>query len=172
MAIDKKALNGQAKQALKDGLVGLPDGKYEFEVTEFAVKEFTDMLKVVRKATVCGGAHDGRTTGQDWDTFLIFKGEVKDRNIQQLTKELEALGFPAEQWAADEKWFDLLEKASSAVVGLRFKGTKKASTSGEKTYQNLYVDERLLTDGHPVDGKPRTFTEEDLEAANRTSVPF
>jgi hypothetical protein len=174
MAFDRKAANGQAQAALKDGLSGLPDGRYEFEITEFALKDIgTNGLKLARKATVVGGPHDGRGTGQDWDTILTDKGgELMGFKVQQLTKELEALGFPAEEWAAEGAYFDQIDKAAASIVGLRFVGTKKSRTAGDKTYRDLILDDRLLQDGHPVDGKPRTFTEEAMKEANRSAVPF
>lgn len=166
MAIDRAKLNGKAKDALKEGLAGLPDGVYEFEHGTYAFKETAgDNLILARTAVVTGGAHDGHKVS--WDTFLILKGEEKDRNISQLTKELEALGFPAAAWAEAGVWFDRVEKLTGAVAGVRFRGKKRANASGDKVYQNLDIVERV-----PTDGKPAKFTDADIEEANRQSIPF
>lgn len=163
--IDRSQFNKAAKQAARGGIEALPDGKYEFEVTRCEVKEVGQNLIYLREAVVLGGDFDGHKVA--WDTFIQSKGEVRDRAVKDVTKDLETLGFPADAWLDDEVWLDMVIASAAAVVGRRFKGTKKENESGGKKYQNLYVNERLATDG-----KPARFADEDLKQANREAIPF
>jgi hypothetical protein len=151
-AVDTDDLDDAAAKTRKAGLEGLPDGKYEFQVTKAELKDLRGKPGILaREAVVFGGEHDGHTV--KWDVFLRDKdGNPKEQALSQVRKELTALGFDEENWtaAAGRPFTAELRKACVAMAGLRFLGTKKANESGGKVYQNLHVNERSGTDGRPA----------------------
>ena len=168
MAFDTKAFNNSAKKAAKSGLESLPDGEYEMETKSFAVRELQGGTTILtREAVVLGGEYDGCEI--KWDLFLVVKGEEKEMAFKQLISEMTKIGFPVQDWLDADCLGEKIQFIVDAhsMNGVRFKAKKKVSGTGDKKYQNLYVEGRILTDG-----KPEKFTDEYLKSAAQEAIPF
>jgi len=158
------ATYGGGDLELKD----LSDGEYEFEVKSMEVKE-TDAGPLVKwkLGMLTDGPHSGKTlertywlTAKDRNTGQRVRNE---RQIAELRKDLVTLGFDADLWTKenDRPFSREIGKVSACIVGVCFKAKKKqgAKKDDGSHYQNLYVNERVLTDGKPPKFGPTELAE-------------
>ncbi len=148
-----------------NGLENLPDSTdapYQWFIEKAEAKDAGERTIVTLELMVIGGKHDGHKGRRDsfiksMDDLNRFAGDT-----------LEPLGFDPKAWVkegvapeseAGGKYFqDCMMRAIACMQGLKFEGKKKANKSGEKTYQNVYIDKRL------DDGKPLKITPAEMEA--------
>jgi hypothetical protein len=154
-----KAKEPQRKQG--GGLEALPDGEYEFHIDGGEVKETKagPMVKLDLVVLAPGAPHDGAKCEH---TYFLTKNNGTEKNenqIAQLKKDLATLGFDVDNWTRENQrpFSKQLDLALGIIGGVQFKGKKKANSSGQKTFHNLYVNQRSATDG-----KPETFGPEQL----------
>lgn len=141
----------------------LADGKYEFEVAAAQIKfpkEYCVLELTVE--VISAGLHTG-----DKVQHAIF---VKDKDsAARVGKDLKTLGFDVDEWtkANGRPFSQEFQKVTKCLKGVRFRGTKKANKSGAKVYHNLYINERMNTDG-----LPEVFGPEQLDAADPDAPQF
>jgi hypothetical protein len=142
---------------------GLADGEYLLEIAEAKCKtpKGNNILEL-HLEVLSPGPHEGMSIQH---SLFINNAEAANR----VGRDLLTLGFDTDQWkVANGRPFSVeFEKAVKLLKGLRFKGTKKTNESGGKTYHNLYIDERVRTDG-----QPERFGPEQLNAAADPDDPF
>jgi hypothetical protein len=160
-ADDVPAGSGYAAKELKN----LPDGDYQFEVTGASLaptKNGQQLFKMELEVI------DGNSAGTVVDVphFLTNDKGPNDVAIGILRKDLKTLGFDEENWKkeAGRPFSKELVKASATLCGMRFKGKKVTNKGG---YANLYVNERIATDG-----KPAKIGAAELNASADTQAPF
>jgi hypothetical protein len=143
----------------------LTDGVYEFEITSAQLKnpKGHNILEL-HLVVLTPGVHDGMNI--QFSKFLD-SAEAAAR----IGRDLATLGFDTGDWkVTNGRPFSVeFDKAVKLLPGLRWRGTKKTSQSadGTKTYHNLFVDERVRTDG-----KPERFGPAELNAAAEPDDPF
>jgi hypothetical protein len=148
-------------------LAKLPDGDYEFAVQQFEVKETkAGPLVSLKLAIITEGPFVGKVVQRDyWLTKLGDNGtRVKnDQQIAQVRDDLKKLGFDTGEWTKENgrPFSREINRVGACIKDVCFKGRKKANVSGGKTYQNLYVNDRLTTDG-----KPAAFGPKEMDDAN------
>lgn len=129
-------------------LKNLPDGEYQFEIksAEFGPTKKSGHQLFKMDCEVIDGAQKG--TVVQVPHFLTGDKGVNEAGVGILRKDLGILGFDQDKWVrANNRTFSgELKKAALYMPGLRFKGKKV--TNGQ--YANLYVNERLKTDGKPA----------------------
>jgi len=148
-------------------LKNLPDGDYQFEINtaSFAPTKKDGHLIFKMEVEVIDGAMSGNVA--EIPHFLTNKDGINEVAIGILKKDLKTLGFDADEWkkSANRPLSGELTKAIPLLFGMRFKGKKVTNKNG---YANLYVNERLATDG-----KPATFGLAELNAAAKANAePF
>ncbi len=133
-------------------LKDLPDGEYEFEVAACESKDTQSGPIVSMKLMILS---DGKFAGKKVERayFLTKKDEggarVKNENqIAELRKDLGVLGFDVENWtnANGRPFSKTLPEACRVMQGCGVKGKKKQNGK----FANLYLNERLATDGKPA----------------------
>jgi len=162
------SLNKAAKESAKDGVESLPDGEYIVRMSgaklNKRIKEGSETYTFTFQGQVADGACDGHTL--KWDLFLMHNGEAK-HGLKQLIKELEIIGFPANNWVASDALEENLETVQNVIDGVIVKATKKTNISNGKDYHNVNITVRSRNDG-----KPERFTPEAVETASRSASPF
>lgn len=152
-------------------LAAIADGEYELIIEKATIKEVKGSNVVEMKLTILTeGVHTGaEVTQSSWITNInkeTNKPELNQVAVGILKKDLETLGFDIPEWtkANNRPFSQELPKALHCLTGVKFKGKKV--TNGK--YANLYINERL-----PSDGKPAKFGPTELEAAAKANdIPF
>lgn len=160
------------------GLAKLPDGKYTYDVLAAQYKKgvnstiFTLKIAAQVGEAVYEGKHEywlgrDKNGSTEWD----------ERSINTLKGDLKTMGFDADEWTrANLRPFgDELTKACRAMVGMKIDGAKKENESKGKTYTNIYINGRALTeDKKTLDGKPAKYNAELIQEAEdlANSNPF
>ena len=129
----------------RPGLDSLPDGTYEFQVSQVALartpKSNEPILRCALK--VLSGASAGSTVEKAW----FFKTQ---KNINQLGADLCSLGFDADSWHGKRPFSQELKKALPKLKGMRFRARKLTEKGGDdKVYQNLYISGPLAANYTP-----------------------
>jgi hypothetical protein len=141
----------------------ITDGTYLFEILAARFKRPKDNNVLELTLVVLSpGPHEGASVQH---SLFINNQESAAR----VGRDLATLGFDTDQWKpANGRPFSAeFDKALKLLPGLRWKGTKKTSKSGEKVYHNIFIDERA--DG---DGRPAHFGPDELNAATNSGDPF
>lgn len=152
-------------------LEDLPDGEYLFEITRCEVKGDDEtrgngpLVTLKLQVLTDGPQFEANVEHTYWLTKKDDAGQrVKnERDVGQLKKDLETLGFDVKEWTKEHArpFSAELLKAAKAMRGVAFHGKKKTNTGNQgKKFHNLYVNSRS-----DQDGKPGTFGPAELAAA-------
>jgi hypothetical protein len=141
----------------------LTDGEYLFEVAEARLKKpkgnnILEMALLV----LTPGKHEGATI--QYATFIN-----NHESAARVGRDLRTLGFDTDEWKKPNgrPFSAEIDKAIKLLPGLRWKGVKKTNKNGEKTFHNIYINERVLTDG-----KPQHFGPAELNGTADPNDPF
>lgn len=152
----------------------LIDGNYEmvFRTAKNSVNPTKGAFIIATELEILSaGKHMGQRVKID---HWIKDGDSRDRVIKMLI----ILGFDCDQWTkANNRAFSKeIQNVYKVLPGMRVKA-KKATNDGvdvdgkKVTYHNLYINERLLTDGKPARIGPDLLHAAD-EADPFPDVPF
>lgn len=122
-------------------LEAVPDGEYEVEVVNHESKDVKDGAVLSANLITTKGLEFPK----EW--FIISNDKMA-----QFLGDLKKMGFDVDNWTVENNRprSEEIDKALKCMKGMRFKVVKKSEVSkkDQKTYHNLYVNERL------ADGKP------------------
>lgn len=150
----------------------LTDGNYEWEVKKAAIKHPKGhVILELALEVISAGKHAGAVIQHS-----LF---MDDRDgVARVGRDLLTLGFDTDQWlkAKGRPFSQEFPKAVKLLPGLRVKGQKKTNEKKEKGvmvghYHNIYLNERLATDGRPAHFGPEELAEV-AQAAKYEEDPF
>jgi hypothetical protein len=150
-------------QGLRAGPEQLEDGDYTFEIqyADFKTPKNHKIFEMQLKVT-SAGKHEGAIIQASW--FMNDK-----ESVSRVGKVLQVVGFDTENWtkANGRPLSGELSKAIAFLQRKRLRVAGKKVTnevgSGEqkKVYHNIYINERILTDGVPAVISPEVMDKRD-----------
>lgn len=145
---DKAEVAPPTRPGGKSDLDQLEDGKYKFAVTGMVQKELKSGRLLVEIGLECitPGPFDGKRFDH---VYWLNKddGERDEMAFDRLRRDLTTLGFDVANWksSAGRPFAGEFVKACAVIKGVEFNGKKVTKDK----YPNLYINERVTTDGKP-----------------------
>ena len=146
---DKAEVAPPTRPGGKSDLDQLADGKYKFAITGMVQKDTKAGRLLVEIGMECLTA--GPSDGKKFDHVYWLNKENGDRDemaFDRLRRDLTTLGFDVVNWksSANRPFAQEFLKACAVIKGVEFNGKKVTNKEG---YPNLYINERVATDGKP-----------------------
>ena len=136
------------------GLDGIPDGDYDCTILTASLETTKRSGDDIVRAEI-----RFESLGIVGEKVWFFRNQ---ENANRFGGDCATLGFSTGDWGKGIPLSKAIPDAVAQLSGKRFKGTKKQSISGGKTYHNLYVNAAL---------PPSTDPDVLAAAANYNSAP-
>ncbi len=128
------------EQPFRMGLEVLPDGDYDFEITDAALGRATTGDRILKVGL--------KTNGKTCERTYWLKTQA---NMNALGADLLVLGFDSDKWGANGRPIaQELPKAVSRLPGIKFRGRKEARVKDKETYHNLHIAGRIAGEPMPT----------------------
>lgn len=153
---------GKPTKGFGSGLENMEDGDYCFQIERASAREVKSgsekkMILGLKLKPLSKLEKEGEEWVSASDEGAVFP-EIKhdiwvgsQEEFDRLLGTLQTLGFDSANWksANGRPFSQEFPKCCRHLRGMWFVGHKKTNESGGKTYHNLYINERLISDGKP-----------------------